>query len=374
MRLVLVARFAAIAALAVALLPAPADGQATIKASDTTFMKIGILLQSWADWQEVADASGTDTIGYQQNLFVRRARFQVAGQIAKDLTFLYVLDSSNIGKNKAAGTTLTATISTLDAFVVWKLAPEFQLQGGFFYVPLGRSTLTRSSSYLTLDAGPTSFLASAPTQSSSMRDTGFGVMGFLLGDRLQYRAGVYQGERLAGSKNPYRYAGRVQYEFFDTETGYLYQGYLYPGTNLGQRKILAIGAGSDNQGAYHAYAADIFADIPVGQGDAVTGSISWFHYDGEIRFPTLPRQNDYLVEAGYYVSSITLQPFLQFHAQNFSDAANDSKNSRRYQAGLNYYVSGQNLKLTAAYTWLVPKLSTAPATNQVTIQLQIFYF
>ena len=364
----------AAAVLAVALLPGPAQAQAEIKVNDTTFMKVGFLLQTWADWQELASADGTTTTGYAQNLFIRRFRLFLSGQIVKDVVFFYQNDNSNLGKNKASATALATGFNTLDAYAMWKIVPEFQLQAGLFYVPMGRNVLVASSTTLTLDTGPTSLLSSTQTQSNAFRDTGFGATGFFLDDHLQYRAGVFSGERLPGSQNPPRYAARVQYEFFDTETGYLHQGYIYQGTNLGEKKIVAIGAGSDNQGDYHAYAADAFADIPTGSGDAATGSVNWFHYDGETRFATLPRQNDYLIEAGYYFSAVKLQPFVQFHEQRYSDAVNDSKSSHRYQGGFHYYVYGTNLKLTAAYTRLVPKLNSAAPTNEFTIQLQVFYF
>ena len=368
------ATVATVATVAILLLPVRSDAQAILKAGDSTFIRFGVSLQAWADFQEMPDATGTVKNGTQQNLFLRRARLMMVGQVVEDLSFYLQLDSSNLGKNKAAGAPFAPAVSVLDAFGLWRLSPSFQLQGGLFYVPFSRATLTGSRSFLTLDANPGAFIASAPTESISMRDTGFGAMGFLFGDRLQYRTGVYQGQRPPGSQASFRYAGRVQYEFFDAETGYLYQGYVYPGTNLGKKKILAVGVGSDNQGDYHAYSADVFADLPVGKGDAVTANASWFHYDGETRLPTFPRQNDYVLEAGYYVSSIRTQPFLQYFRQSFSDEASQANNLRKYQAGLNYYVSGQNLKLTAAYTRFVPDLASKVATNQFTIQLQVGYF
>ncbi len=371
---------AAILALTLLALPAPVEAQAIVKVNDDVYFRFGINIAAQADWQQIPNSAGTETIGYQQNLFVRRARLLTGGQVARDVSFFLQLDSSNIGKNKAPGSAFTPAVSVLDALVQWKVATEFQPQAGLFYVPLGRTTLTGSASNLTLIGGPSSFLSSSATQSTTMRDTGFGATGYLLDSRLQYRAGVYQGERQAGSRNAFRYAGRVQYEFFDADLGLLNLGYIYPGTNLGKKKIVAVGIGSDNQGDYHAYTADVFADIPVGAqdkvkgGDAVTGSLSWFHYDGGSRFASLPRQNDYLLEAGFLFASVKLQPFLQLHAQDFSDPASSSKNTRQYEVGMHYYVHGLNLKVSGAYTRLVPKASASPATNQLTFQLQCFYF
>jgi hypothetical protein len=52
---------------------------------------------------------------------------------------------------------------------------------------------------------------------------------------------------------------------------------------------------------------------------------------------------------------------------------NTSTNRDRYSAGLNYYVSGQNLKFTAQFARNAPN-GGIPWTNQFTIQMQVFYF
>lgn len=367
-------RLVVVFAAAAVLRPSHLSAQAIIRAGESTYVRIGILVQGWADWQQASDASGTVLTGTQQNLFLRRTRMLLPGQLTKDLYFYFQIDSGNIGKNKPPGA-LNPTVTFTDAFLLWKLSPEFQLQTGLFYVPTSRNALTGSRSYLTLDTGPTSFLEAAPTESNTGgRDTGIGVQGYVFGGRLQYRTGVYQGQRSTGSQNAFRYAGRLQYEFFDQDSTILDLGYVYPGTNLGKKKIVAVGVSSDNQGDYHSYNADVFADIPVGRGDAATSSLNWIHYDGETRFPTLPRQNDYLFEAGYFISSIQLQPFLQYHRQSFSDAAFQVNDSRRYQVGFNYYVIGQTLKVTPAFTRLIPDLGSKVATNEYTLQLQFAYF
>ena len=78
MKLVLtLARAAAAAALAVAFLPSPAAAQAVIKVNDNVNFKLGFQFQGWADWTQSA-ATG----GYAQNLFARRARLLVGGQVA----------------------------------------------------------------------------------------------------------------------------------------------------------------------------------------------------------------------------------------------------------------------------------------------------
>ena len=51
-----------------------------------------------------------------------------------------------------------------------------------------------------------------------------------------------------------------------------------------------------------------------------------------------------------------------------------SKDYRRYGAGVNYYVHGQNLKVTGQIPHLIPENSPVRPSNQFTLQLQVFYF
>src|SRR5881296_1815534 len=63
--------------------PAPkpaAPSGAYLKVSDSVNFRFGALMQPQADWtQDVV------TSGYTQNLFIRRVRFLVGGQMAKNL-------------------------------------------------------------------------------------------------------------------------------------------------------------------------------------------------------------------------------------------------------------------------------------------------
>lgn len=356
----------------VLLVAAPAArAQAIVKVNDDVFFRLGIQYQMWADWQQ----DTTPTAGYAQNLYLRRIRFILAGQTAKDVSFFFQTDNPNLGKSTqtvaggAGGKSLGTGFIVQDAWIEWKIANEFRLDAGLFLVPLCRNCLQSTNSFTTLDISPLATLENAVTQSSGTRDTGFGAKGYLAGDHFEYRAYVFSGARDPGVKNSFRYSGRVQYDVFDTETGY-----VYAGLNFGKKKILAFGAGSDNQAKYHAYSGDVFFDFPVMKADAITGQAAWIHYDGENRFTALPRQNAYLGELGYYLGAAKLEPFFQYQKEDYSDAVNDLKNQTRYQGGLSYFIHGNNLKVTGAFTRLFLKDPAIRPTNEVTVQVQAFYF
>jgi hypothetical protein len=371
----------AVALVAILALAAPASAQAIIKVNDNVNFKFGILLQGWADWQQlnvgaVGASTGTAgaTDGYQQNLFVRRMRLLMGGQVAKDVTFFVETDNPNLGKS--AGATAKALGSGFilqDAFVEWKIANEFMIDGGLILIPLCRNCNESAASQLTLDYGSFSFLESTPTASSVGRDTGFQAKGYLFGNHLEYRAGAYQGFRQSGSRNAFRFAGRLMYNFLDPEVGA-----FYPGTYLGKKKVFAIGASVDTQNDYKAFGFDGFLDLPVGKGNGFTLEGDFVKYDGGVTFTALPKQDTFMGQVGFFFGGAKLMPFFRYENQSLNNATlAKAGNSRNIQAGMTWYPYGHNFNIRAAYTSREKPDSTTPkleTTSEFTLQIQLFYF
>jgi hypothetical protein len=354
-----IGRFVAAMAVAAVLLPAVANAQAIIKVNDDVWFRFGMQLQGWADWNQL------QSNGYAENLYLRRDRFQVFGQMAPGVSFFFQTDDPNLGK---APKSLTAGFVVQDAWMEWKIADAFAIDGGKFIVPFSRNELTSTVSFLTLDLSPVSSVFSAPTGSDATRDTGFEVKGYLInGGHLEYRYAVFQGLRSTDSRNGFRNSAYLQYNFFDTE-----RGYVYAGTNLGKKKIVNISAGYDGQSNYHAYSGDLFWNLPVGAGDELGGQVQWIHYDGNTFIKALPRQNDPLVELAYYIAAAKFQPFAKWEQQKFAADADKKNDITRWGLGFHYYVYGQNLKLSGQYLRIEPK-SPLKKTNEFTLAMQAFY-
>ena len=353
-----------VVALAVVLVPSIASAQMIIKVNDNTFFRLGMQMQAWADFLQ--DQTG----GYEQNYYLRRARFQLTGQIGPDITFFFQTDNANLGKFSATTVkNFTGTFLIQDAWFEWKLADEFAIDAGEMIVPTSRNELNSTLSFLTLDISPTSTVFLTPTQTNGTRDTGFQAHGYIGDGHFEYRAGLFQGVRINDSRNSPRYAVYLQYDFFDTETGYVYSG-----TNLGKRNILALSGGYSAQNSYRQYSGDLFTNLKVGEGDEFAGEVEWNHYDGQDFLPSVPNQNDYLAQVGYYFASAKVQPFVKWESQRFVAAAEQVNNVDRWGGGLNYYIHGQNLKLTGQYLRIEPKNNPAEQnTNEGTVQLQFFF-
>lgn len=351
------------------LIPILANAQATIKVNDNVSIRFGTLIQAWADSAEIAATPQ----GYSNNLFLRRFRFLVGGQISPTVSFFFETDNPNLGKAPKA---LGSGFITQDAFVEWKALGAtnnaFILDAGLMLPPICRNCLESAATLLSLDYSTFAFLESAPLQNSVGRDTGVQAKGYLAGGHFEYRAGLFQGFRRAGSRNAFRSAARIQYNVWDTEAGY-----TYPGVYLGNKKVLSFGVGADHQNDYKGYSADAFLSMPMGPAkNALNGELTLLHWDGGANFfPTatpLPRQKDATAQLGYYFSGAKMMPWIRAEHQDFADAAQDPNDNSRWQGGLTWYPSGHNFNVKGALSHVKPRAGNS--TNEYTVQLQYFYY
>ena len=351
----------AIALLALALLvPAGfASAQAVIKVNDDVNFKFGFLLQGQGDWLENPATDNT-----AQNLYLRRVRLLVGGNLAKNVSFFFETDNPNLGKVNAGAKTISSGLIVQDAFVSWKLDDAFTLDAGLILTGIAHNSLQSAATLVPVDYGPHSFLYSAPEQNVVGRDTGFQARGYLAAKKLEYRVGAWQGNRDAQSQNAFRGTARVQYNFLDADTGF-----FYTGTSLGKKKIFAVGGGYDFQKDYRSYAMDAYYDHPLGPG-ALSAQLDWIRYDGGDFIKTLLKQDVIYFEGGYYISKAKVMPFFTYSDKNVSGT--DTGDEARWSLGVGYMAMGHNLNLKAAYGQVNPKVGKT--ADQFTVQLQAFYF
>jgi hypothetical protein len=344
----------------VAVSAGPARAQIVVNAGDDVNFRLGVLGQFQADTLEDPETNANTS-----NLFVRRMRLLFGGQVAKNVTFFIETDAPNLGKTLPGGKNIQPAMNLQDAYAEFKATNAFAVDAGLMYVPFSRNAIQSASTLLPIDYGSYTFTQSGPTQSFTGRDTGFQAKGYALENHLEYRLGAFQGLRDARSHNSFRYVGRVQYNFFDTETGF-----FYTGTYLGKKKILAVGAAFDSQLHYHAYDADVFTDYPLGPG-AITAQFDYNRFDGDVTLPTLPKQNDVLLELGYLISSLKLTPVLQFVRRDV--VATTLGDENRISVGANYWWAGHNANIKAAFVRIDPA-APLPTQKEFTVQLQLFVY
>jgi hypothetical protein len=353
---------ALIVLLAVALLaaaqPAAAQLQWSSKDEKQSF-KIGLLGQLQA---ESADVAGTDDSA--KNLFFRRLRLILGYNLGEKLSVFVETDSPNLGKANNAGVKDTGNVFIQDFAATYKFSQAFLLDGGLLLMEQTYNHNQSAASLLTLDYGPYTFVESTPLQERVGRDYGLRARGYLASDHLEYRLGVYQGLRGTNASNEFRYAGRVMYSFFTPQVGLFYRG-----TSLGKTHTLALGASFDKQEDYDNYGADLFLDQPLGGGNGFTFQADYSQIDGDA-FAPLPKQDDLMLEAGLYIASAKVQPFVQYATQRFDAPALVDED--RSTVGIAYYATGHNNNLKLSYTRIEPK--RGDSRDQINLQWQIFQF
>ena len=170
-----------IAAVLVALLlPATAWAQIQVKASDTVFIKFGVLVQGQG---EGAEQPATDT--WTQKLFQRRIRLLVGGQLAPNLTFFAETDNPNLGRSSGGTKNISSGFVMQDAFVSWKIGQPVTLDAGLMFVPFCRNCIQSAATLLPIDYGSYTFSNASATESFIGRDTGVQARGYLANKRLE---------------------------------------------------------------------------------------------------------------------------------------------------------------------------------------------
>jgi hypothetical protein len=354
----------ALSAIALTMTVGTAYAQASIRVGEDVNIRFGALLQGWGDWTQ-----DPATEGYFQNLYLRRARLLVGGQVARNITFFIETDNPNLGR---APKNLGTGLIVQDALAEVKFSDPLTISAGLMFVPFCRNCLQSAATLLSLDYSTFSFVATPATQSSVGRDIGFQAKGYFNGNRIEYRVGAFQGFRaaLADARRPLRTVGRLQINLFEAET----PGIFYTGTYLGTKRVFTIGGGVDTQAGpgdnYQAWTVDAFLDHPLTDSVSVTAQVDYFSYDGGQTFPTLAKQTAVFAEAGVYFKPMRLMPFVKYETRNFDPAG--TPDEVRYQIGLTYYRFGHNTNLKAAYSRLDPDVGNS--SNQFTTQLQLFYY
>jgi hypothetical protein len=309
-----------------------------------------------------------------------RARIMLGGALSERTSFFMqteILQPIGFVDNRGNKSIQISPI-LLDAQMEYALSKDknFMLYAGMQYVGISRQGLQSPVTLMGQDFGffqfPYNLFANQPLQNNFGRDLGLNVRGYLLKDRLEFRAGVFRG-RGRDVYAPLRSTFRLNYNFLDLE-----KEHYYSGTFLGKKKVFALGAGFDTQEHYSALAIDAFLELPDSQENAFTLQLSYTNMTGGNSNKTnsfsalIPAQNILFGEIGYYFSKAKLQLVAKYEAQNMNISANQYLinvdrigilptvpanlsgfntlfSNARFAAGVNYYLDGFNSHIKLQY-------------------------
>jgi hypothetical protein len=361
----------------------------TVFEKDEMKLQLGYLLQFQGAFTEKEAPKG-DTWG--KDFFIRRSRIIMAGNVTKDISFFMETDTPNLGKNGD----WNASFFVQDAFMSFKIVPEFIIDTGMILVPFTHHFLQGATNLNGLDYHVG--LAKYPAGSNKVwRDAGVQFRGYALSNKLHYRVGIFNGvEGVAGQTdangNPVaalndsdmpRFTGTVRYNVFGrddgkgAETGFFLTGMNYLGDKDDDVPILSFGVAGDFQGKafldangkpanYMAFGGDVFCDYPLAKGQELVAQVNAVYYN----------YGDKAKNTGLGIMSEVGYRYLQFEPVvgfDFFKSDADKSNWQQIQAGFNFWIKAHTANVKAVFTMTKDESKSDDYLKGVVIQTQLLF-
>ena len=361
---------AASAALTAALIfaAAPASAGGTIEFGENMKISVGAGLRTAFTSVEDAAPDGSDS---SSNFNVQSLRLYLNGQIHEKVKFTFntECESCVFGQDAEDKIGAAGDIDILDGIVQFELSPEFNLWIGRMLTPADRIELNGPYYGLTWNQFTVPLLPSDQLGQAGLlgRDDGITAWGAV--GKFQYAVGAFDG--VDGGPNQgdsLLYSGRIAYNFLNQEAnpGY-YTSSTYFG-NLGD--VLTIGLSYQYQkdgtgtatspGDFDAVIVDALFEKVLGDQGVLTleGEYKLFSADlttAALADPTcfcLFDGDAFFVTAAYLfpqeIGIGRLQPYFRY-TENKPDFDGEA-DSDLSEVGVNYIISGHNLRLNANFT------------------------
>jgi len=356
--------------LGLALLFAPASSYAISVPLSTDDATLNLNLQLQPQFL-VNEAGTPDGMDPSYDLFIRRVRIALNGNVGKSFSYYFQLDDPNLGKfGNLAGRVLVQ-----DAWVGW--APTgidggtvVYVDAGLIYLPISRHVLSYTTNWITADIQMDG-LRIPNNPFPSFRDLGVQVRGWALDKRIGFRGGVYEGftpiDQAAGTTcatggagciTPKRIpavGGFINLDLIGSEEGL----WLYSAYKWATSPILSVSAGGNYQSRavrnafgslsdHKLLATGLYLDLPMTEQAELVVDATLYLNDNGTGSPNTG--TGFAASAGYRYGFIA--PYVAYDYFESSDCdadtrtptelalcrANvDSANSRNFKAGVNLF-------------------------------------
>ena len=284
---------------------------------------------------------GTSRPGEGKGAFrIRRAKTELTGWVwRRNLT--YELQLSWAGPEPGASTQTPLE----DLLLTWDVRSNgrLRLTGGQFKVPLGRQEMTSSAYLQFVDRD---ILSGEFTRG---RDVGLMLDGLLAGGKIEYAAGMFNGNpasRLGNDNEAYQYNARIAFQPFGSVR---YSESDFESRLAPRRPLVAFGLQLERNDQHGAGArVNDYATTIVG-GDVVfklRGLSAFAEYFGRNRdLETGPsfRSDGWHAQAGYFLLRDRLEAAVRYARFDASDAPDDDV--KEMGGAINYFIRKHALKV-----------------------------
>ena len=381
-------KLGSLSVLVSSLLPGLALAGPSFQVGEEGSMTIDYSMQLWAQQRDFRSASNS---GDSFDTFLRRNRLTFYGQYNDWVSYYAQIEA---GGDSRYGND-NRSVYYRDAYVTLDYSDPVRIIAGRFKNTFSRENLEACLEPLTLDRSE----VISYTPFGGTRDTGVALWGNLADATFQYRVMISDGrEGDEVAKDSPRITARFHWSPLDPEYDYGYRG-----TYLGTKEVFTIGVGFDQQSSigyadysaktgivdYTASTVDVFYEKPTESGTyTVSGAMMKYEADDAINNPnhdpTLPVSSELeasYLKAGYLFPEKMgigrLQLFTRFESSDYKyTALNLDQTLTAF--GANYYIDGQNLKITAEFSQVDfdddhPTNASLQDYSQATFGLQVIF-
>lgn len=203
-------------------------------------MNLSMNLQTHALFNEAGSVDGTS---WSTDLFIRRSRLGVSGEIAQHFWYFAQVDNPNFAKYG----NFTSRLILQDA--VFAFVPTgltggnvVFIEAGLQRVPFTRGSITNVNNNFTIDGHPDLIRGFNGAVFPANRSTGVEIRGWALGRKVAFRAGVFEGVRATAADpglNPNSiplFSGFLNFNILGTQEG----GYSYDYIYFAKEPLLSI--------------------------------------------------------------------------------------------------------------------------------------
>jgi hypothetical protein len=203
-----------------------------------------------------------DTIEDVSDFDINSARIYISGTVTENIKVMFNTEYSGADED----------VNVIDAAAMFSFGDKFNIWAGRFLPPSDRANLYGpyyASHWGTFIDG----VQDGYPFETTGRDDGVMYWGQFGITKVSFGAFDVQG--LTKGDSEVLWAGRVQMDFWDQESGYYLNGTYY-----GEKDLLAVGVAAQKAGGDQAYSVDFLLEKKLGNSGVVTVESEYAKYDG----------------------------------------------------------------------------------------------
>lgn len=325
------------------------------------------------------ESAGSTANEKRNDLYIRRGRIGVKGNLKKDLSFYVVFAYDGVGRDKnTAGNGSpndddNRSFYLLDAIWTWNASPMLNLSAGYFRPQAGREDISSAFNVISLDKSLPNYQPRTHiTGRSTGRETGINLGGLHKAATwsFNYNVGAFDmtSDKISGTGSRWypMITARAAFTLGDPEMDTYKLSYVQ--SYYGQRKGVTVAGNATYQGETELFRQNDFYGVDVlvnyGKWDFVA-EYDWLYrrsFTDKSGATASTTDRVWSLKAGYnfilknkkiiqVMGMYSGQAAGGYGAKPSVNALTGATGQEVYDAGINYLISKDKLKLSLHYSW-----------------------